>query len=764
MPSLFSLLLLATCLAGTHLHAQGPPTVVTLTGRLLSEHDAEALAYAEIYALEEQLGTRADSTGAFVLSLPPGTHTLRYDHVGCDPETRVYVLTADTTITAYLHHHDNYTETVIVTASEIAAYSRQQDQASTQILSESLERITGVSSLRTGTAAAKPVHDGLFGNRLSIQNNGIAQSGQQWGNDHSPEIDPWVAAYVRVVGGVEALKYAGPTLGATVLIEPAPLREEGEASGKAAYTLRSNGWGQVLNARLTRPGKTAYRLSATGKLRGDQRAPDYFLTNTGRREANAAVQVARFHNAAWTSRAYYSLFSTEIGVLRGSHIGNQTDLDIAINRSRTGEAPFFTEDAFSYVIQNPRQRVFHHLLKAETEWRPTEEDRFTLRYGGQLDDRKEFDVRRGSLNDRAALALQQFNHQLEAAYHRELGPDRHLDANVQYEYTNNDNQPGTGVRPLIPDYNATRGSAYLAYHQEGDRWQYHAGLRYDYQFYEAITITRPPDARVVRIETDYGALGASLEARYRLAEGHGLFLGATYRERAPQINELYSEGLHQGVASIEEGDRTLVPERSLKVITGYRGGTDGLTLTAQVYAQPIRDYIFLEPQPERRLTPRGAFPVFLYRSADAFLYGTNLQAYYQPDEKWSADARVAIVRGRNRTERTPLIYLPGDNARLGLTYYGGEWAEGWSVETGLLAVREQVNLEPEQDFLAPPPGYALLSAAVNWECPLGKGRELHVRLSSSNLLNARYRDYLDRQRYYADAPGRDVVLRVSYAW
>lgn len=732
--------------------------LLTLTGRLIDEHENEPLSYATIFSLTTGQGAVADEAGNFSLpDLCAGKQTFRFSHVGCDNEERTINLRADTAITVYLHHHDNYTETVVVTGKQNLGYSEELDQLATDELAGALERITGVSSLRTGTAAAKPVVDGMFGNRLSIQNNGIAQSGQQWGNDHAPEIDPWIAAYVRVVDGVEALKYAGSTVGATVLIEPAPLRETEGRSGKAAYNFQSNGLAHGLNARLSQGGKTAYRISATGKISGDQQAPDYFLSNTGRREANAALQLARFHDERWTSRLYYSIFNANIGVLRGAHVGNLTDLSLAIER----EEPFFTEDKFTYATASPRQAVTHHLLKAETEFRPNDDHRLMLRYGGQLNDRKEFDVRRGERSDEAALSLQQFNHLIETAWHHDLGPDRHLDANLQYELTRNDNQPGTGVLPLIPDYNGNRASGYLAYHHEREKFQYHAGLRFDRQFFEAITISRDLPRRIERFEHVFTTLGASFEMRRQIGERLSLRGGITYRERAPQINELYSNGLHQGVSGIEEGDGDLRPEKSLKMTAGLFHGGLKWSFYASLFAQPISDYIFLEPQDEFRLTIRGAFPVFLYRAGDALLYGTNLQTIYTPTKRWEIDARLALVRGDNLTEDQPLVFMPTDNLRLGVTFRP---AEGWELVAEGLFVARQNRLEEGQDFLVPPAGYALFDFSLGRVWTLPSNRSLRLRAAAQNLLNTSYRDYLDRQRYFADAAGRNIQMSATVNW
>jgi len=262
----------------------------------------------------------------------------------------------------------------------------------------------------------------------------------------------------------------------------------------------------------------------------------------------------------------------------------------------------------------------------------------------------------------------------------------------------------------------------------------------------------------------FSTLGASFELRRKLSTRVSLRTGLTLRQRAPQINELYSNGLHQGVSGIEEGDQSLAPEQSVKLTAGLLFAGDRLTLNAGFFAQPIKDYIFLEPQPEFRLTIRGAFPVFLYRAGDALLYGANLRAFYAPHPKWELDGRLALVRGQNRTENEPLVFIPSDNLRLGLSHTP---AEGWRLAADALFVARQTRetrLEAGEAFLKPPPGYALFDLSLSREVRLPSNRSLHLRAAAQNILNTRYRDYLDRQRYFADATGRNLEFRISYEW
>lgn len=66
-------------------------------------------------------------------------------------------------------------------------------------LTSLLEQVSGVSSISTGTTVAKPVIQGMYGNRILIINNGSRQTGQQWGVDHAPEVDMNGNASIRVI-------------------------------------------------------------------------------------------------------------------------------------------------------------------------------------------------------------------------------------------------------------------------------------------------------------------------------------------------------------------------------------------------------------------------------------------------------------------------------------------------------------------------------------------------------------------------------------
>src|SRR3546814_6402924 len=87
--------------------------------------------------------------------------------------------------------------------------------------------------LKTGATIAKPVIHGLHSNRILILNNGIRQEGQQWGSEHAPEIDPFIAKRITVVKGAETIRFGPDAMGGVVIVEPSELdRKSGIKIGR----------------------------------------------------------------------------------------------------------------------------------------------------------------------------------------------------------------------------------------------------------------------------------------------------------------------------------------------------------------------------------------------------------------------------------------------------------------------------------------------------------------------------------------------------
>ncbi len=730
------------------------------------------ISYANIFVKELKSGDVTDSLGYFnIKAMCAGKYHISLRHIGCETQELYLNVSSDTTITVFIDQNSQLLNEVAivgqggkVTTQETQSLNSESiAQNSDKNLATMLENISGVSIIKNGSGIAKPVVHGLYGNRLTILNNGIAQSGQQWGFDHSPEIDPLVANRITVIKGVGALEYQGSSLGSVVLVEPKKIDREPHLHGEGRYFVESNGLGNGLNLALQQYSKLlAWRVVGTLKKSGDNRTSKYFLRNTGNQEANVALQFDKSWNKKWYSDLYFSSFNAELGVLRGSHIGNLTDLKEALER----EVPFFTEDEFSYSISSPYQKVNHHLLKFHTKYSISEKQWFDITYAGQYNLRKEFDVRRSGRSDIPALSLKQVSNFVEVKYQNYLPRNWEFKSGVQMNRVDNTNLPETGILPLIPDYISHEYGVFGLVFKSVEKTTIEFGGRYDFENRNVAAISISVPREIIRYEIEYHNLSAMGGVTHEFSKGWKATYNIGYAARNPEVNELYSNGLHQGVSGIEEGDPNLDKEISVKNTLSIKGNMKNkLFFEGLFYYQKIDNYIFLNPQDEIRLTIRGAFPVFKYEQTDARLIGFDLAATYMVTERFNITGKYSYLNGYDLTNSLPLVYMPSNNLYAALNYQIPKFKKFQNLEFQInnRFVFEQKNLLPSQDFLAPPNSYYLVGLKVSAEKQLRKLR-LNMFVRAENLLNETYRDYLNRQRYFADDLGFNLILGINISF
>src|SRR3984885_7688106 len=158
-------------------------------------------------------GGITDSTGNFsITGLCPGKSRIIISYQGYKTLDTVFTIEHDLTLSFLLFSNVQELSSVTVVGEIL-----KKDQISTAIktvlsgaaldatrglsLGESLKGIAGVNSLQMGPSISKPVIHGLYSNRILIMNNGVRQEGQNWGNDHAPEIDPFIAPNLGVSKG-----------------------------------------------------------------------------------------------------------------------------------------------------------------------------------------------------------------------------------------------------------------------------------------------------------------------------------------------------------------------------------------------------------------------------------------------------------------------------------------------------------------------------------------------------------------------------------
>ncbi|MCH2045497.1 MAG: TonB-dependent receptor, partial [Saprospiraceae bacterium] len=643
----------------------GQNTAHTLSGFILDERTTSPLEAVEVYLSDNSVGATTDSLGYFEINglLSGIEYKLTVDYLGYVSKELDIQLKQDTSLKISISEDIKLLDAVTVQdyGSDLSnshghIVSREEIRAnSNKNLADLLDNVTGVSTLRNGNGMSKPIIHGLYGNRITLLNNGVTQGGQQWGNDHSPEIDPLVANQITVVKGASSLAYAGSNLGSVILVEPHRIKHQHRLSGSTTYFFETNGLGHGLNVQLENHGSfLAWRVNGTLKKNGDRKSPNYFLTNTGLQEANFALQLEKNIKDKWFLEMYASTFNTEIGIFKGSHVGNVTDLESAFGRA----IPFFVEPNFSYKINPPRQVVKHHLLKLAAKHFFNDQQFLTITVSSQFNFRQEFDVRRNGRSNIPALSLRQITNFAGLSYNADLEKAWRISTGLQFNFIDNTNNPETDILPLIPDYVSTETGAFFIAQKQIKKSQFEFGGRYDHIYQYALTISRTLPRSIIRYKNHFHNFAISGLWTYEINADTRFHINLGAASRSPAINELYSFGLHQGVSGIEEGDIDLNPERSLKATIGIRGKIKKVfSWDVLAYYQLIDDYIYLKPQNEIRLTIRGAFPVFRYEQDLVQIFGLDCSGTFHIVKNLDLQLITSLIRGDNLAEDLPLINM-----------------------------------------------------------------------------------------------------------
>lgn len=756
--------------------AQDQDCALSLNGYVFDETSSSPLSFVHVHIQEVNKHAVTDDKGNFVISdLCVGEYHIQVSHIGCETKRIHLDIEKDTLLEISMPHTASLLGTVVVKGQtdqnqdqpKLSIDRQRLEDGTNKSLSELLEAEAGIHSIKNGSGISKPIVHGLYGNRLTILNNGIIQSGQQWGNDHSPEIDPYAADKITVLKGASAIEYGGGNLGSVVLVEPKRISDEPHLHGQVNYAFDTNGKGHILNTRIEQSSPMfAWRFTSTMKKFGDRSAPNYFLNNTGSEELNFSIQLEKKWSDRLFIELYTSSFNTRLGILRGSHIGNLTDLQAALGR----DIPFFTEDAFSYQIDAPRQEVLHHLAKAKIKYYINEQQKIEMTIASQINKREEFDIRRGNRTDIPTLSLLQSTINTELKYTHNFDNDWNFNLSNQNVFTNNTNNPETGILPLIPDYFSYKQGLFSTLQKSINNVDFNAGLRYDYENQKVATISGSLPREIVRYDNYFLNFSGLLTVKYNFKNYQSVSYNLGYATRNPAINELYSQGLHQGVSGIEEGYINLNPESAIKNTLEYKWFPNtNFTLNVLAYHQQFQDYIYLSPQDEIRLTIRGAFPVFKYEQTDANIYGVDLSSQFTLGNSLLGMVKYSYLRGDDITNDQPLIFMPPNSLYTSMTWQPTsdvELSSKYRLEESALEfnfrlVTEQTHLLAEQDFAEAPGMYNLLGMklSTNMITPQNK---IRFFIKADNLLNTSYRDYLNRLRYYADDLGISVTTGISF--
>lgn len=768
-----------------------------IQGKVIDFHDKSPLINATIKI--GNYSQKSDDQGNFNFpKVKKGTYAITANHPDCNFFSQQISVNKDMEIILHLEHHIADIETVTIHGTHKNKNSiiiktlekKEIERNSTENLGNMLTSISGVGVLKTGNNIAKPIIHGLYGSRISLINNGVKMAEQEWGVEHAPNIDVNQFEHIDVIKGASALKYGSDAIGGAILLVPENFKKVDSLRGSMNLAGISNGRGLGFDLNLVKTWENSWAIKTTGSYKklGDSNAPEYNLMNTGLDFSAFAFTLAN-NNFLQGISFDYSVTTQEIGIFRGSHIGNLDDFYKVLN----SDTPIYHRD-FSYSIDNPKQEIQHHLAKISAYKRLENLGKISIDYSFQYNHRKEFDVRRGELSEIPSLDLELSTNQMNINNLIER-KNWNLETGIDLSYQNNYSTPETQARRLVPNYNKYSGGIYSIFkYKFSPKFNVEGGLRFDKTQYQVKkwydesdwTHLYAADFSQFYVKTegnrvftkpvlDFENLSFNAGFQWIPAEKFNLKFNYAKVGRTPNIAELFADGLHHSASVLELGNMNLKNENGNQFnlnIDSKLNVLEGLQLSISPYLFFTKNFINQIPTGIQN-TIRGVFPVWSYVQIDAKMYGIDFDAKLNINKNFTYNGRFSYVRGEDETYNQPLILMLPPNFANSLEFEKKDWRNFYfKVENKTVLYQSQfpifnptilifengVEVEKTLDLSTPPPTYSLW----NLQTGIDFDKNFSVGLKVNNAFNKNYKDYLNRMRFFLSEMGRNIIFNVKY--
>ncbi|MFP4228792.1 MAG: TonB-dependent receptor [Salinivenus sp.] len=772
----------------------------TVSG-VVTDTDGNPLAGAQIVDRSVQRGTTTDSDGQFTLErLPTGEHTLEIRFVGYQTAVREVQVGAGETVTLEVSLKTRVLETegVTVTGTARARSTLTTPQSVDVMEAEELdlvrssslgavlsERVSGVSTINTGSQAGKPVLRGLSGNRIRVLKDGIGQEYYQFGVRHFPTTSSNEAERIEVVRGPSSIQYGSDALGGAinVLTKAAPTADVGETrvGGTARSQYYSNNDERAVGLDLEGArGSVGARAGIERRVSGNYTAPDeptFFETQKG----------GTFGDPKYTGEVPFTNFEQWTGY---AQVGTQGDFgsmqvygDYWINRHNfllpTGGEGAENADGLGQNLEHGNLVAKGDFVADGFVIRPRLSLQTSIRQSGndEGDQTLDFIESNGGFDGfdyPLDLKTNIYTGRVEVSHPEVRSVSGTLGAEVQLQDANT-----RGPAELQPTADTWNVGLFAFEEIDLAPWTVNAGVRGDLRTIEAEPNdnTEDPD----ELKNNYLTLSGALGANVKVADGVALAANLSSGFRAPSVFELYANGVHGGVAAFQVGSPDLDPERAYSADASVRVRRDRLTAEVTGYVNAINNYIYLENTGDTR----GADgpPIYEASQTDALIPGVEARVEAQLRSWLHAGGQVAVLDGTGDNlgaegQDGALPLLPANSVKsfVHLTPDGQGPLRSPRVELDLKHGFDKDaagRFEPFSQFddldggPNPPFGtastkaYTTVDVSASSRLALGLGTEPSLRLAVRNVFDTQYRDFLDTYKGYALSPGRDVRVSLT---
>ncbi len=618
-------------------------------------------------------------------------------------------------------------------------------------IGDTLKNEPGITSQSFGPGVGTPVIRGQSGPRVRVMQNSLGNNDvSSLSPDHANGAEPILVERIEVLRGPSTLLYGSGAIGGVVNVidnripEQVPDKVIGGA-GEQRYDSATNETSSALKLEGGKNG-VAYHVDSFYRDQSNTHIGGNAIDEDAARVADPGMNIVNnpsglIDNSKARSRG------GSVGV---SKIGDAGLLGVSINSLEKNYGIPPNGDGGVPVTIDLNQTKYD--FKGQLNQPFALADKLRIKFG--YTDYKHVEM------DAGVPATTFLNKSYESRLELEHKPIGLLDGVLGFQSVNSQ-FAAIGAEALVP---RTDLASYGLFNVESFKIgtvTYELGARGEWQ-------TIAPENRN---SLTYHPISGSASAYWDISDQHQVSLSVTHSQRAPQIQELFSNGVHEATHSYELGNANLNKELSNNLDLGYHYKADWMTAELNLFHNWVDDYIYQQrtgtvfnrdSETMAAACPVGAscVPVLASRQTAATFKGFEAQTvfplmqnrYGAVDLTLFGDyTRGTFEQGGNVPRMPPLRY------GLQLSYEKNDWSTNARLTRG-----EAQNYSGENDSNTP--GYMLLNLGTQYRVASFSDSEVLLFAKAKNLLNENIRNSTSYLRNFAPEPGRSAELgiRVSY--
>ena len=624
-----------------------------------------------------------------------------------------------------------------------------------QYISKSISKLPGVSIVSTGPGISKPSIRGLSYDRVVVYSQGVRLENQQWGDEHGIGVSTSGINSIEVIKGPSYVLYGSDAMGGVLYIEPERYSNDFSVDYMGLYNSNYNGITNNLGIKGS-SGKFSYLARANMVDNQSFSTPDGEVENTWFKENDIQAGL-KYETEKFSSDLRLSMNFSELGLphMEEGH-DDHDDHDEEGHDDHDEEGH---DDHDEEGHEDHYQELSHTTLTWVNTFDLGNDHELNVTLGRQLNDRKEFG---GHEEEEGHDDHEEEGHD----DHDEEGHEGHEEGEAELDMELSTNTLDISlVMPQSDNLNLTIGANLLS--QENKNFGHEELIpdaeKKDFGLYALGQITMENGAALLGVRydnrsissdmgsADFSNFNGSVGIKRDFKNSSLRFnIGSGYR--APNLIELFADGVHHGTFRYEKGNVNLVAEKSFQTDISFDINNEDSSVSFNLFYNDISDYIYISPSRDRM----DGFAVFNYMQQDSELYGGEISFDKKTGFDWlSYNTSLEYIFAESADgEALPFISPLTFNQVFNI-----DFSSNYSFEIDFLAKAKQGRVsmfEEETD------GYSILNLSGNWMTSFLEN-DLNIFWSVNNVFDKEYYDHLSRFKTAGiEEMGRNISVGLKY--